>query len=368
MSTQQNWYLIFAYALGVSFLVSIILTDLIRRLAIRWDVLDYPGERKVHQAPMPLMGGVAIVLTFYAVIIVHLLGLLSAQRLGDDWLNENILSFLGTHVWLKLAGIFLGGAVIFVLGLVDDLKALKPEIKLAGQILAALILVLSGIRVDLFIPNEWISMLVTLGWVVMMTNAMNLLDNMDGLSGGVAVISAFSFFLCIWPHGDAFVCVLLMVFAGSVAGFLYHNLNPARIFMGDAGAMFCGYVLSTVAVLGTFHTEATPSRAAVAAPILALAVPIFDTLSVIFIRWRRGESIMKGDKRHFSHRLVDLGMSARQAVEFILLVAVVTGLGGALLPQVGPTGTAIILAQTAGVFLLIVLLMNAGKRSGEPKE
>ncbi|MDQ1256198.1 MAG: Undecaprenyl/decaprenyl-phosphate alpha-N-acetylglucosaminyl 1-phosphate transferase [Candidatus Hydrogenedentes bacterium] len=366
MKTEQNWYLIFAYALGVSFLISIVLTDVVRRLALRWNILDHPGERKVHKAPIPLMGGVAIVTAFYLVIGGNLLALWSVRTLGDDWLDENILAFLGANVGWKLGGIFAGSMVIFVLGVIDDIKALRPETKLAGQIVAALILVFSGTRLELFIPNLWIGGAITLAWVVVMTNSMNLLDNMDGLSAGVAIIAAFSFFLCLWPHGDAFVCVLLMVFAGSVAGFLYHNLNPARIFMGDAGAMFCGYMLATVGLLGTFHTETTPSRVAVAAPVLALGVPIFDTLSVIYIRWRNGESIMKGDKRHFSHRLVDLGMTSRHAVEFIYLVAAVTGLGGALLPQVGVTGTVIILAQTVGVFMLIVLLMNAGRAEPLP--
>jgi UDP-GlcNAc:undecaprenyl-phosphate GlcNAc-1-phosphate transferase len=173
--------------------------------------------------------------------------------------------------------------------------------------------------------------------------------------------------LCVLPQHEYFVSVLLMVFIGSVAGFLYHNLNPARIFMGDAGAMFCGYILATVALLGTFYTESTPTRIAVVAPLLALCVPLFDTASVIYIRWRRGESIMKGDKRHFSHRLVELGMTPRQAVEFIFLVAGVTGLGGALLGQVGIMGTVVIIAQTAGIFLLIILLMRAGKTPERPR-
>lgn len=367
MNLERNWYLIFAYALGSSFLASMALTEVVRRLALRWNVVDQPGERKVHERPMPLMGGVAIFVTFYAVIFANLLVLLPARGLGDYWLDANILAFLGGNVARKLAGLFAGGAVVFVLGVADDLYALKPEAKLAGQIAAAAILVGCGIRVELFIPNVWIAAAITLVWIVGMTNAMNLLDNMDGLSGGVAVIASCSFFLCVWPHGDAFVCVLLMVFAGAVAGFLYHNLNPARIFMGDAGAMFCGYILGSVAVLGTFHTEATPSRTAVAAPLLALSVPLFDCASVMYIRWRSGESIMKGDKRHFSHRLVDLGMSQRQAVEFIYLVAALTGLGAALLPQVRLSGTLIILAQAGGVFLLIVLLMNAGRR-GENRD
>ncbi len=368
MKTEQNWYLIFAYALGISFLVSIVLTDLVRRAAVRWNVLDHPGERKVHQTPIPLMGGVAIFITFYTVIGVSLFAVLKAQSLGDYWLDENIVDFLGTNVRTKLIGIFAGSLVIFILGVVDDLVALRPEIKLVGQIAAAFILVLSGTRISFLDTNIWVSGLVTMGWVIMITNAMNLLDNMDGLSGGITIIAAFSFFLCVWPHGDAFVCVLLMVFAGSVAGFLYHNLNPARIFMGDAGAMFCGYLLATVAVLGTFHIGGGLSASSIAAPMLALSVPIFDTLSVIYIRWRQGESIMKGDKRHFSHRLVRLGMSSRQAVEFIFLVAGVSGLGAALLPQVGRAGTIIILTQTVGLFLLIVLLMKTSRQPQGPRE
>ena len=139
------------------------------------------------------------------------------------------------------------------------------------------------------------------------------------------------------------------------------------MFMGGAGWMFCGFILGSVAVLGTFYTTSSPSRIAIAAPLLALCVFLFDSLSVILIRVRNGESIMKGDKRHFSHRLVELGMTPRQAVEFIFLVAAVTGLGGALLSQVGVSGTLVILGQTIGIFLLIVLLMNAVRTSENPR-
>ncbi|MBI4555940.1 MAG: undecaprenyl/decaprenyl-phosphate alpha-N-acetylglucosaminyl 1-phosphate transferase [Candidatus Hydrogenedentes bacterium] len=351
--------MVYAYALGVSFVVSAALTELVRCLALRWGVLDHPGERKIHAAPVPLLGGVAICFTFFIMIGAHLLLLLPARQFGSEWLESHVLSFLGANVWAKLAGLSLGGLLVFILGVVDDLKVLTPEKKLIGQVIAAGVTVACGVRLDLFIPNVWVSGAITVFWIVAMTNAMNFLDNMDGLSSGVAVISAFSFFLCVLPHGETFICALLMVFAGAVAGFLYHNLSPARIFMGDAGSMFCGFILGTVAVLATFYTEHTPSRIAVVAPLLALSVPIFDTLSVVYIRWSRGESIMKGDKRHFSHRLVDLGMTPRQAVEFIFLVAAVTGLGAALLPQVGLTGTYVILGQTIGVFLLIILLMKA---------
>ena len=385
----QSWYLIFSVTLIEAFLVAVCITAVMRRVATRYGIVDHPGERKMQKEPVPLLGGVAIYLTFNLVILINLGLLQLAPEMGFEWISDNVLTFLGAETSRPLFGIFAGALIIFILGVVDDIRALSPEIKLSGQIAAAAILVLSGIRLDLFLVPllesfswldvlsetqfEWfsigISAFITVFWIVLMTNAMNFLDNMDGLCGGVAGIAALSFFLCALPQQEYFVCVLLMVFAGSVAGFLYHNLNPARIFMGDAGSMFCGYILGTIAVLGTFYTAESSSRIAVAAPLLALCVPLFDTASVIYIRFRSGESIMRGDKRHFSHRLVELGMSPAQAVEFILLVAAVTGLGGALLAQVNVTGTLVVLAQTAGIFLLIVILMRARKNGGsEPIE
>ncbi|MFP4171688.1 MAG: MraY family glycosyltransferase [Candidatus Hydrogenedentota bacterium] len=360
----MNWYLIYGYIFAVSLGLSLLLTALARRYAIRWNVLDAPGERKMHHTPIPLMGGVAIFLTFHLVIGAHHLGVqvLPLTDWGFEWVDPHILGFLGAEVTAKLAGIILGGLVIFALGLADDVLLLSPGVKLIGQLMAAGVLVGFGIRLNLFIPYPLVTALLTILWVVTMVNAMNFLDNMDGLAGGVSVVAAFSFFLCAAAQGQTFVSVLLMVFAGATAGFLYHNLPPARIFMGDAGSMFCGYVLATAPILATFYTPNGGSRIAVAAPLVALSVPLFDIVTVVYIRWRNGESIMKGDKRHFSHRLVELGMTPRQAVEFIFLVAGICGLSAALLPQVAFTGTLIILAQVAGIYLLIVLLMNANAK------
>lgn len=372
----DNQILIYGYALSFSFLAALGLTEAVRRIALRWGIVDHPGDRKIHVQPVPLMGGVAIVVTFYGFILVHLAAMLLMERYSLGWLEENLRVSLGEGHRTKLLGVFAGGLLIFGLGLWDDIRALRPRTKLLGEIVAATILVACGITLKLFIGDiagipatatAVVSALATIFWIVLMTNSLNLLDNMDGLCGGISVIAAFSFFLAVqsFEQEQEFVRLLLMVFAGAMGGFLYHNLNPARVFMGDAGALFSGFMLATVAVIGTFHTEATTSRVAVAAPLLALSVPLFDTLSVMYIRWRSGQSIMLGDKRHFSHRLVDLGMSPRQAVEFIFLCAAVVGLGGALLPITSLTGTFIILAQTAGVFLIIVLLMNAGKNRGD---
>jgi UDP-GlcNAc:undecaprenyl-phosphate GlcNAc-1-phosphate transferase len=359
-------YLAYAYTFAVTALLAVGLTAAVRTLALRWQVLDHPGDRKTQAGPVPLLGGVAIVATFYLVVVAHMLIMLPLERFGLDDLEHALAAALGEGSKGKLAGILVGGLIVFFLGLLDDLRNLNPWVKLGGQIFAASILVLADVRIELFVfSNPWASCLATIFWVVLLTNAMNFLDNMDGLCGGVSIIAAFSFFLCVVPF-EPLVRFLLLVFAGAATGFLYHNLSPARIYMGDAGAQFCGYFLATIAVLGTFHVEGTP-RIAVAAPVLALAVPLFDMASVLLIRWRAGAPLMRGDRRHFSHRLVALGMSPRQAVEFILLVAAVIGLGGAFLPLLDARGTAIVLLQTMGVFMMIVLLMRAGRDAGGPR-
>ena len=363
------WYAIYASGLVVAFAVSAVLTEGVRRAALGLRILDHPGERKMQRTPVPLLGGIAIIATFYLVIAASLIILAPVQQLQLDWIQRNVFGFLGPDIYWKLTGLVGGGMIIFLLGLVDDIRALSPEKKLLGQIAAALALVFCGVRLDLFLPQlgapDWVTNLlasgITMIWVIFMVNSLNFLDNMDGLCAGVSAIAAGSMFLSVMPQ-DTFVCVLLSVFAGSVCGFLFHNFSPARIYMGDAGSMFCGYILATSAVLATFYTELNPTRVAVTAPVVALSVPIFDTLSVIWIRWRHGESIMKGDKRHFSHRLVDGGMSPKQAVVFIYLVTGLTGLSSVLLRQAGPAGTIVILTQVVGIFGLIALLMSADSR------
>ncbi len=364
-----NWYLVYAVTLGLSFGISLGMTWVMRHFALKWHILDHPGDRKAQKRPVPLLGGAAIVVTFYLMTMGSLLLVQPVREFGIEWLEIHVFQFLGRDHEIRLFGIFAGGLLIAILGLVDDLKTLRPWLKLAGQCAAAAVLIMSDVTINLF-TERWLggwpsfvaSVAITMVWVVFMTNSLNLLDNMDGLCAGVSAIAAFSFFICALHTREAFICVLLMVFAGAALGFLVHNLHPARIYMGDMGAMFCGYILATVSILITYYDESTPSRIAVAAPVLALSVPIFDTISVIIIRWRARVPIFEGDRRHFSHRLVNLGMTQQQAVEFILLIAAVTGLGAGLLRQVNTVGTLIIIAQVCGLFLLIVLIMSAGSK------
>ena len=361
---QWLWYAAYGYIFLFALVVSAALTAIARHVAHRWEVYDHPADHKIHKDPTPLLGGAAIAGTVLITVVLNLglLGLLDDRVPIAHWLNEYIFAFLGVDVIKKLAGLFIGGALILMLGLIDDLVRLRPEHKLVGQIVAALIMVSCGVRIQLFIPNPWIGGFITLCWIVLMSNSFNLLDNMDGLCAGITAIISFVFFLAVYPLGQTFTSVMLLAMAGSASGFLFHNFNPAKIFMGDAGSMFCGYILSSLAVISTFHSGTDGSRVAVLLPVLVMAVPLFDTLSIIFIRIKRKQSVMKGDKRHFSHRLVNLGMTERQAVVFIYLVTLVTGLGATLLSQVNLRGGLTIFVQSLGVFAIIVLLMIGNNR------
>ena len=186
---------------------------------------------------------------------------------------------------------------------------------------------------------------------------------MDGLAAGVALIAAFIFFLVALQQGQFFVSVILLIFAGSLMGFLPYNFRPATIFMGDAGSMFIGFLLSALIILNTFYVPESPTFLPVIMPLLVLGVPIFDTLSVIFLRLKKGQPIFTADKRHFSHRLVGLGMSQKQAVLFVYLVTFCIAINATLLRGAKPAEATVILIQALAIFAFIVFLeVTAGRR------
>jgi len=348
----------------MSLVVSAVLTPVARTVSVKLKILDHPGERKLQDKPMPLLGGAAMLATFIIVTGVNLLllAILKGANLAPEWAQKQVLGFLGGSVYMKLLGLFAGAVVIFLVGLVDDIRHLDPGAKLFGQIVAGLVLVLSGIRLELFIPNPVAGGVLTILWIVLMTNSMNLLDNMDGLAAGVAAIAAFIFFLAVRPLGQTFTSVMHLMVAGTTVGFLFYNFKPATIFMGDAGSMLIGYMLASLAVMSTFYTVFSPTRVAVLIPLFALAIPLFDTLSVIYIRVKNKESIIRGDKRHFSHRLVESGMTQKQAVLFIYFVAAVVGLGATLLWSLRLAGVLAVIAQAVGIFAIVVLLMANNRK------
>ncbi len=365
---SNDWLLPGIIAAGmIAFLLSLGLTPLARSLARRCGYVDHPGERKIHVRLMPYGGGCAICLTVLGLVlgIVELL-----PRLPAGFLPASLSSFLQPYqggLALKraqaaLAALTGGGALMFLLGLIDDLYGLSPRFKLLVQFLAAGLLVVCDQRLTVFIDYYWVSVGLTLFWVVLVTNAFNLLDNMDGLSAGVAALAGSLLLVVAMQNGQVFVAAYLAVLVGALAGFMVFNFPPAPLFMGDAGSLFIGYTLAALTVTGTYY-QGRGSVYAAALPVLILAVPLFDTCTVMWRRWRAGKPLFVGDANHFSHRLVRLGMSRRQTVLTIYLLTLILGAAATLLTQLNQTGAWTVLLIGLGVLAVISLLESAAEKT-----
>lgn len=355
-----------------SLILSLILVPAAKKVALRRGITDKPGERKMHHQPKALMGGLAIFTAFLITLAFHF----AAFSL------RNHLPFLGTALQPHLSMIsafpgasrrllfFLAGAFLIVLlGFWDDKYGTKfpVKIKFLGQFAAAAIAVSGGIVTN-FMPGNFLDYVLTLFWIVGITNSFNLLDNMDGLSAGVAVIAGILLFIITIFQGQVFTAFILAIFVGSVGGFLPYNLYPSKLFMGDAGSMFLGFFLGSVTVNSSYVTAASPTYVPVIIPLIILAVPLFDTFSVMLIRRRRGKPLFVGDKNHFSHRLVQLGMRQSEAVTFIYVVTLTVGLMALLLPGAEAWESIVILLQTILIFVIIAFIMFVtGHRKQEKK-
>jgi UDP-GlcNAc:undecaprenyl-phosphate GlcNAc-1-phosphate transferase len=264
-------------------------------------------------------------------------------------------------------GLILGlGTVVMLMGLTDDRLTLGWRLRLGIQLAVATVLAVLGVRVTLFWPftHPVLGSVVTILWVVGMTNAFNLLDNMDGLAAGVGLVAALLFVGAQVAVGSLFVPAVLLVLVGALAGFLVHNRHPARLFMGDAGSNFLGFMLGALTVAGTyFRAGAIGSPYSVLAPLLVMAVPLYDTTSVIVIRIREGRSPFLGDRRHFSHRLVQRGLTPAQAVRTIDLVTLAGGLGALLLHRLDAVGACVVVAQTLCLLGVVAILEMSAPRA-----
>lgn len=347
------WYIIYLLIFLFSFFITLILVRFLREKAIRWNFIDHPNERKIHKKPMPLLGGAAIFFGFWLTIG---LGLLIA-KLFPYVIPEDIKIYI-QGIWMRLpwlSVIFIGGLIISCIGLWDDKFVMGARQKLFFQFIAALFTVLGGIKAKLFLPAP-IDYLLSIFWILLITNAFNLLDNMDGVSAGIALISCVLLFAAAIIMGNYFIAAMLSVFIGAVFGFLCFNFPPASIFMGDCGSNFIGYIISVITILGTYYKSESPTVFSVIIPLLILAVPIFDLISVICIRIKRKKSIFCADKNHFSHRLVSLGMGVKSTVFFLYLLAFCVGLPSLLLPSLSLTGAIIVFSQAIGIMVSVALL------------
>ncbi len=277
-------------------------TPITRRLAFYLGVLDQPSSRKVHQKPTPLMGGLAI----YGALVIAL------------------LLFRPEFYLVEFGAILAGATWLVLLGFVDDRQGMRPLVKMGGQTIAAIVLIVAGIHVRIF-ENQILNIGLTLFWIVGITNAMNFQDNMDGLAAGITAVASIFFFVMAVQEELSLVGSLAAALAGASVGFLIYNFNPASTFMGDMGSMVLGFLLSVLALKLDFNVS--PDRQIVTwmVPIVVLGFPIFDTTLVTFTRLRERRSPMQGGKDHTSHRLVSLGLSQRAAV--LLIYALCAALG-----------------------------------------
>lgn len=359
-----------------SMLVTWAAAFLVRRYGPRWGLVDRPGHRKVHTAPMPTGGGLSIWLGIVLPLALGQLVLWALVSTGSQGLAATLRVPQSVAVHLpglaqqsgKLWTLLAGGTVLLILGLIDDRRGLGWKLRLAVQTAVAAAIVWAGWRMTLFLDMPWVTGALSVVWIVGLINSFNWLDNMDGLSAGVAAISGamLAALMLLAPspathHPQLFTGGFLLVLVGSLVGFLWHNRPPARLFMGDAGAYLIGYLLATATLTGTYASyDGRPH--AILAPLCILAIPLYDTVTVVFIRLRAGRSPFEGDKSHFSHRLVELGMTKPQAVLTIYLATGTCGLGAFLLHQVDLIGALTILLLIGCVLVLVGILETVGRR------
>lgn len=299
--------------LVAGFFLSFAITPLIRKFSLRFHIVDEPEFRKIHPDSVPTLGGVAIYIAF-------LLAILTA----GFWEGFSLID------QRSILGIALGGGVILGIGIYDDVKHSSVAIKLLFQALAAAILFSFGYRIiSIAIPFggsielSYLSLPVTMLWIMIFVNALNLIDGIDGLAAGIAAISSTTFFLTGLNLGNPLASLFALSILGASLGFLRHNFYPARIFMGDTGSMFLGFALSAIAILGAGKSVAL---IALLIPILAVGVPLIDTFLAVFRRSRSRHGIFNADRSHIHHKLLDLGFSPRQTVVILYMSAILLGI------------------------------------------
>jgi UDP-GlcNAc:undecaprenyl-phosphate GlcNAc-1-phosphate transferase len=348
-------------ALGLaSFVISWLLTALMIRVAPKIGFVDKPGQHKTHVIVKPLGGGVAIFLAFALPLIAGLIGVQFNLLSGDSELQQAYIRGAKQQAplaWTLLASVL----VMHIMGLIDDRKALGPYVKLVIQLAAAALLVICFKDVRALTALGTVpSILITVLWIAGITNAFNFLDNMDGLSSGVAAVCTTSFLITTMLIEQWFVAASLALLLGALLGFLFWNFPPAKIFMGDSGSLVIGFLLGVLTIRTTYLPKDQNFAAgwySVFAPVIVLALPLYDLVVVSIIRLSRGRSPFKGDTNHFSHRLVARGMSRRTAVLCLYLITAATAIAAILLPYVKTTFTAmLIFAQTLLVLGVVALL------------
>jgi UDP-GlcNAc:undecaprenyl-phosphate GlcNAc-1-phosphate transferase len=322
----------------ITALISVMITPIVRMIAIKVNAIDIPkDERRMHNKPIPLMGGLAIYVAFVIGVILYNGILTTSQK-----------------------GIIIGATIIVIGGIIDGIKDLSPKYKLLIQVLAAMCLLLSGVKISIitnpfrefypYLNIGWIYMPVTIIWIVGVTNAFNLIDGLDGLAAGIAFISSVTLMIISIMNGRLEAAFLTAVLSGAILGFLPYNFNPASIFMGDTGSQLLGFLLAAISIEGAIKSA---TAFVIAVPILAFGLPIYDTLFAMIRRKINGKSIMQADKGHLHHRLIDMGLSQKQAVVIMYLLSAVLG-GFSIIAMKSSTQRAYFLLASVVVIIVTI--------------
>ena len=329
---------------AASFALALILTPIVRRLARRWGAVARPKTDRWHKKPTAMLGGVAIFMSVASVILMYLLFVVPRP--------EEIVNHSRSYLWVALGA----SAFLFAVGLADDLFHAKPYQKLIGQVMGATFVVYYGLSLP-WTGSAAVNMVITIFWLIGITNAVNLLDNMDGLAAGIAAIASVFLAVNFLVNSQPTEALVLAVFAAALIGFLAYNSNPASIFMGDCGSMFIGFFLATTSLMSIAGGRSRSFLPVLAVPILVLLIPIFDTTFVTILRKLSGRSASQGGRDHTSHRLVALGMSERRAVWMLYGFAALSGLLAMLVREMSlDVSLAVIISFTVLLTLLGVYL------------
>ncbi len=336
-------------AFAVALIVAFFATPIARKIAVNVGAVNIPNDsRRVHKKPMALMGGLAIIIGFVLAALY-------------SFATKDIKSFTEFLIKPKTLGILIGILIIIVLGIVDDIKALRARVKFPIQLIAAIIVVVTGTRIIaiskpfqetvalhpsmMYILGDILAFIISIIWIVGMTNAINLIDGLDGLAAGVSGIAALTLYIVAVIRRQDDIAIISVSLFGAIAGFLPYNFNPAKIFMGDTGATFLGFILAIISIEGTMKSV---TALAVAIPILVLGLPIFDTIFAVFRRILHGKPIGEADRGHLHHRLLDMGLSHRMAVISLYIVSGALGLVSITLVDKG---------LLPSIILLIIIVM-----------
>lgn len=327
-----------AIAFLLAFITAFVITPYTIKLAKKVGAVDSPkDERRINKKVMPRLGGLAVIAGFLVSIIylLTIMGIEGSINLGEE------------QYYLKLVGFFLGALVIIIVCFIDDLKGISPLVKLAGQIIAAILVIKSGIIIEhISIPfletdelmelNKVFSTMLTLGWIVGITNAINLIDGLDGLSSGISLISCLSLIIIFSLNGSPLIAIIMITaLAGALTGFLPFNFNPAKTFIGDTGSNFLGYSLAVISILGIAKTY---TLIVIVAPLIVLALPVFDTLFAIIRRLIKGKSlkaVVMPDKGHLHHKMLKKGFTQKEAVLILYGISATLGMFAIVLLESG---------------------------------